>query len=194
MAKNLGVELPENEVRDIVEKWRASRPATVRYWKELEKACRCAVEDPSKVWSYRNVKFAKRGRFLALKLPSGRCLWYANPRIEFKDMTWGEKKSVVAFDGVDSKTRKWGIQYLYGGLLAENITQATARDILVAGMLNAEKANYPIVMHVHDEAVAEVPEGFGSVEEFEKLLCQAPAWAEGLPLKAEGWRGRRYRK
>jgi DNA polymerase len=109
-------------------------------------------------------------------------------------MSWGETKMVIAFDGVNSMTRKWGRQYLYGGLLAENVTQATARDVLVNGMFNVEQAGYPIVMHVHDEAIAEVPEHYGSVSEFEALLCQLPDWASGLPLKAEGWRGKRYKK
>jgi DNA polymerase len=109
-------------------------------------------------------------------------------------MAWGEIKSVVAFDGVNSTTKKWGTQYLYGGLLAENVTQATARDILVNGIFHTEAAGYPTVMHVHDELVAEVPEKFGSVEEFENLMCALPYWAEGLPLKAEGWRGKRYKK
>lgn len=120
---------------------------------------------------------------LALRLPSGRCLWYVNPRITQKEMSWGEKKDVIAFDGVDSVTRKWTTQYLYGGLLAENVTQATARDVLVNGMFAAEGKGYKIVMHVHDEAVSEVPEGFGSVEEFEELLCTARNGRRGCPSK-----------
>ena len=194
MALAYGVSLPEHEVRDIVEKWRDSRPLTVRLWRDLERAAKAAINHPGYVYAYRGIKFTIRGKMLAMKLPSGRCLWYANPRIERKEMSWGEQKEVVAFDGVNSTTRKWGRQYLYGGLLAENVTQATARDILVNGMFAAEEASYPIVMHVHDELIAEVPEGFGSVEEFESLMCRSPEWAAGLPLKAEGWRGKRYKK
>ena len=197
MALGYGVSLPEPEVRDIVEKWRESRPLTTRLWRELERACKAAIDHPGKVFSYRGVKFALRGRngrMLALRLPSGRCLWYVNPRITQKEMPWGEQRMVIAFDGVNSLTRKWTTQYLYGGLLAENVTQATARDVLVNGMFAAEREGYKIVMHGHAEAVSEGPEGFGSVEEFEELLCTAPEWAAGLPLKAEGWRGKRYKK
>lgn len=198
MAVNYGVRLPDDEVKKIVESWREVHPETVRLWRELEFACTQAVTNPGSTFVYRTARFVVRTihgtPFLAMRLPSGRCLWYCRPRMALKTMPWGEQKAVVAFDGVDSKTRKWGIQYLYGGLLAENLTQATARDLLVNGMLNAEKHDYQIVMHVHDEAVAEVKEGRGSVGEFEALLCELPAWAEGLPIKAEGWRGKRYKK
>ena len=197
MALGYGVELPETEVRDIVEKWRNSRPMTVRLWHELDNACKAAISNPGHVYSYRGIKFVIRGRYnrmLAVMLPSGRCLWYVDPRLAQEKMAWGEEKTVIHFDGVNSATRKWGTQKLYGGLLAENVTQAVARDVLVNGMFTAEAAGYPIVLHVHDEAVSEVPEGFGSVEEYENLLCAVPQWAAGLPLKAEGWRGKRYRK
>lgn len=198
MAVNYGVRLPDDEVKKIVESWREVHPETVRLWRELEFACTQAVTNPGSTFVYRTARFVVRTihgtPFLAMRLPSGRCLWYCRPRMAPKTMPWGEQKAVVAFDGVDSKTRKWSIQYLYGGLLAENLTQATARDLLVNGMLNAEKHDYQIVMHVHDEAVAEVKEGRGSVGEFETLLCELPAWADGLPIKAEGWRGKRYKK
>lgn len=197
MAAGYGVRVPDKEVDEIVAKWRDSRPLTTRLWRELERACLMAVQNPGRVFAYRGIKFAvrgKNGRMLAMRLPSGRNLWYVNPRTAAKTMPWGGTKDVIAFDGVDSLSRKWCTQYLYGGLLAENATQATARDLLVAGMFNVEAAGYKVVMHIHDEMVSEVPEGFGSVEEFERLMCAAPAWAEGLPLKAEGWRGKRYKK
>ena len=198
MATNYGVKLPEAEVRGIVKAWRESRPETVRMWAEMERACTLAVQKPGNTFVYRSARFVVRTvhntPFLAMRLPSGRCLWYCRPRMEYKSMPWGEQKLVVAYDGVDSMTRKFGTQYLYGGLLTENLTQATARDLLVHGMLNAESRGYSVVMHVHDEAVVEVPEGRGDVEEFENLLCELPSWAEGLPLKAEGWRGKRYKK
>lgn len=96
--------------------------------------------------------------------------------------------------GVNSVTKKWERFSLYGGLLAENDTQAIARDLLVNGMLKAEAAGYPVIAHVYDEIITEVPKGFGDVAEFERLICELPDWAAGLPLSASGWRAKRYKK
>jgi DNA polymerase len=194
MASGYGVNVPDSEAKDIIKKWRESRPATVRLWSELERACLCAIYKPNTVYSYRRVSFIVKNKILCIKLPSGRILRYINPRVMPREKKWGEVKDTIVYDGVNSTTRKWDTLELYGGLLAENITQATARDVLVAGIQNAEKVGYKIVLHVHDEAMAEVDKNFGSVEEFERLLCTMPSWADGLPLKAEGWRGERYRK
>lgn len=100
--------------------------------------------------------------------------------------------------GVDSVTKKWSRSHLYGGLLAENWTQFVARELLVNGMRKAEGAGYPVIAHVYDEVICEVPHGFGDLAIFEKLICEMPEWAKAgplpLPLTAGGWRGKRFRK
>ncbi len=106
----------------------------------------------------------------------------------------GDTSPSVTVLGVDKSGRKMRRDQLYGGLLAQNATQAIARDILVNGMLKAEEAGYPIIGHVYDEMFAEVPSGTGDVKAFEKLICEAPEWAAGLPLQADGWQAKRYRK
>lgn len=82
----------------------------------------------------------------------------------------------------------------YGGSLVENITQAVCRDLLAEAMLRLEAAGYPIIMHCHDEAVAELPEGVGDPHEFCRIMAEAPLWAAGFPIAAEGFASRRYRK
>ena len=105
-----------------------------------------------------------------------------------------QAKSAVTALGVNSVTKKWERFALYGGLAFENIVQAIARDLLANGIKKAEAAGYPVIAHVHDEIITEVPRGFGDVKEFEALICELPDWAAGLPLTASGWRGKRYRK
>lgn len=105
-----------------------------------------------------------------------------------------QAKSAVTALGVNSVTKKWERFALYGGLAFENIVQAIARDLLANGIKKAEAAGYPVIAHVHDEIITEVPRGFGDVAEFEALICELPDWAAGLPLTASGWRGKRYRK
>lgn len=106
----------------------------------------------------------------------------------------GRTSDKVTVLGVDSQTKKWRRYGLYGGLLAENNTQAIARDILVNGMFKAEAASYPIIATVYDEIIAERPRGEADIAAFERTICELPAWADGLPLTAGGWVGKRYRK
>lgn len=106
----------------------------------------------------------------------------------------GGSKDVVVFMGVDSTTKQWVLQALYGGLQAENNTQAVAADILRHGIRSLETHDYPVSLHCHDEANAELPAGTGDPDEMERIMCLAPAWAKGLPIVAEGWIAGRYRK
>lgn len=194
MGLTYGVRVEDREAQGIVTRWREARPLTTRLWKEIERCCMLAVAHPGKVLRYLSLAFKVSGGMLAMRLPSGRVLWYARPRIEDRLKCWGDTLPTVVYDGVNPETRKWEDLELYGGLLTENAVQAISRDLLVSGMFAVEHGGYKVVFHVHDELVSEVPEGFGSVEEFENLMCTLPSWAAGLPIKAEGWRGRRYKK
>jgi DNA polymerase len=174
--------------------WREKHPATKALWKGLEEAAFDATLRPGTVFSYRQISYVVKRGFLWCRLPSGRCLAYGSPRIQERATPWGERKAVVTCLGVDSVTKRWVRFALYGGLAVENAVQAAARDCMRDGMLACEAAGYPIVLTVHDEAVAEVDEGFGSLEEFERLLAHKLPWAEGLPVVATGYEAHRYRK
>ncbi len=184
----------ERILEQIVRPWREAHPRTVQFWGGLETACVSAVREPGKVCFCRAVGFRVQNRFLMCRLPSGRLLYYYDPKIEPSVTSWGETKDSVTYMTVDGMTKKWIRANTYGGKLAENVTQAICRDLMAEAMLRVEKAGYEIVLTVHDELVCEVPEGFGSVEELEKLMCIVPPWAAGFPVKAEGWRGKRYKK
>jgi DNA polymerase len=143
----------------------------------------------------RNLRAVVAGKYLYIVLPSGRPLVYPAPRIVMAPPPWGgPDMPQIEYSAVNQKTSRWGRERTYGGKLVENIVQAVARDLMAGAMLRAEQRGYPPVLSVHDEVVAEVPEGFGSVKEFEQIMCELPAWAEGCPVAAEGWRGKRYRK
>lgn len=95
---------------------------------------------------------------------------------------------------LNSQTRRWERVRSYGGLLVENIVQATARDFLAESMLRVESKGYPIIASVHDEIVCEVEVGKGSLQEFENLMKQSPIWGKGCPIEVEGFETERYRK
>ena len=195
MAKAYGVEIDKEKAEEIKTAWRNANPNIVRFWRVLENAAIEAVLKPgAMVPMGPYLFFRKAGSFLWCRLPSGRTLCYPYPRVIDKPVPWGGTKPAITFKGVDTYTKKWFDQDTYGGKLAENVTQAVARDLLGDAMVRSENAGIPIVMHIHDELVVEVPDGTGDLEAFEKLMAETPSWAGGLPVQAEGWIGKRYRK
>lgn len=190
MAEGYGVDIPDELAETVKHDWRHANRNVVAYWYAVERAAVDAVNNPGEVFRCRSIAFKRSGDFLMLRLPSQRLLRYYRP--ELREGKFGREQ--VCFEGRDSVTGKWRRQFTYGGKLVENITQATARDIMVGGMFAVARAGYDIVLTVHDELIAEADEGFGTAEEVERLMCDAPDWARGLPLRAEGFEAKRYRK
>jgi DNA polymerase len=182
----------DQEVETFKTEWRAAHPAIKRFWHDIDRAAWTAVRERGRVVRCDRVSFKCAGAFLFLKLPSGRKLAYPQPRIKAVD----EHNQVVVFadNGAGQFQDCRHGDGAYGGLWTENVVSGIARDLLAEAMLRIEAAGYPIVLHVHDEIVAEVPIGFGSTEEFTRLMTRKPAWALELPIAAGAWSGPRYRK
>jgi DNA polymerase len=182
----------DQKVEQFKVEWRAAHPAIKKFWYGVDVAAWKAVRDRGQIVRCGRLAFLCRGTFLLLRLPSGRKLAYPYPRIEIEDL---EHQVVVTKDNSAGQWRdcRHG-NGLYGGLLTENVVQAISRDLLAEAMLRIEAGGYPIVLHVHDEVIAEVPEGFGSAKQFTRLMTRVPAWAEGLPIAARAWTGQRFCK
>lgn len=200
-CEQAGVKLSDDEALGAIRSYREKYRLVVSMWYAIERAAANAVRTPGTphfcagnrvVW----VKNPKSD-FLVCRLPSGRHLRYYKPYLKCVETPRGEKEE-IRFLSVG----KGGAMFpekTYGGKLTENIVQAIARDLLVGGMLNSEAAGYPTILTVHDEGVAEVDDvdlmtGSKSHEEFMRLMCHLPPWAEGLPVSAEGFQSKRYRK
>lgn len=203
--------LTEQEIKDGILAWRAASPAIVEFWGGQERRTHIgrmpemygvegmfvsAVLNPGRTYTFRGFEFTMRDDALYLKLLSGRYLTYHRPRLRPNLERGGLS---ISYEGWNTNPKNgapgWIRMDTWGGRLTENIVQAVARDIQRHGIVNLMRIGYHIVLHVYDEDIAEVPEGFGSVEEFERVMSAMPAWAAGWPIKAQGgWRAKRYSK
>ena len=193
-ALTYGVTLDEERSRFLIDTYRAQYPKVQQMWWDCGDALINAVKAPGAVIEVNKVSITCRNDYLWMKLPSNRVIAWYQPRVGMQDTPWGSKRLGVTVMGVNQVTRKFERQKLIGSSAFQSAVQGTARDLLVHGMANVERAGYPPVLSVHDEVLALVPEGFGSEEEFGNLLCTPPAWASDLPLAYEAWRGIRFRK
>lgn len=199
------IELTREEAFDAVAAYRESNPEIVTNWYALDDAAKAALRRPGTSFPVADgrVVYKRANGHLWCRLPSGRTLCYPYAAIQtlektFKDKEGNEYKRTVdqiAYMGVDSLTKQWTVQYAYGGLLCENIVQGIAADMLRVALRRCHDAGFGVVMHTHDEVVAEVPaRGERTLAEFQKLLVDVPDFLKGCPIKASGFETTRYRK
>ena len=178
--KAMGARMPEEEMQPLVDAWRAANPSIVAFWSAMDRAARRVIQRQETVHVGKVTLYWQDDKMF-IRLPSGRNLCYQSPHFtenRFGSDDIGYYAPNAAGQMVEQET--------FGGKLAENATQAIARDILAHAMLNLENAGYPIVFHVHDEAIMEVPVGKGSLEEACRIMAIPPDWAKDLPLRADG--------
>ena len=178
------VEVDERLAELTVQKYRATYRKVTKHWSDMEKVAKLTINSKQPT-TCGKVKFLTKKDFLVMVLPSGRPITYYKPRIS--------ALGKIEFMGVNATTKQFCYQSIWGGTLVENEVQAISRDLLVNGMFKAENIGYSVVMHVHDEIVAEVSSEKAYLN-FDNVISQLPNWGTGIPLEAEGFVSRRYRK
>jgi DNA polymerase len=195
-ALNMG--LTEEELPGIVSRWRDVNSKIRELWYTMEQAALSVIIDGGSM-TVRGLRLAREYDPLygtvcfTITLPSGRKLYYVNPRVG--ENRWGSQS--ILYDGMDQKTKRWGPVETYGGKLTENCVQAIARDCLATAVDRLEAAGMPVVFHVHDEVVINI-EPFSDQDSMLKTVTSIMAnpmpWALDLPLAADGWVGQFFTK
>ena len=208
-----GQYLSKDEIKTAILNWRKASPNIVEFWggqqrnwnKEyygVEGSAILAVLSPGKEFNYKQIGYIVKNDILYCRLPSGRNLVYHRPRLTASSRPHREGTYELSFESWNTNPKygptAWLRMSTYGGKLAENIVQAVARDILANAIINLESLNLPVVLHVHDEIVCEIPESIvtdTTIDFFEKILMSPLDWAKNWPIKASGgWINKRYGK
>jgi len=176
MGRVYGVHLPESDAKRMVDAWRRANPWSVPYWQNLEEAYTRAMRNKGHEFSVGRVTYMYDGQHLWYALPSGRVLCYPFAKLEPDGVTYAKAAWKPAADA-----KEWPRARLWKGLACENITQATANDLLRHSLRQLDD----VVLHVHDEIVLETDRPEEMAEQLERVMCTPPIWAEGLPLSAE---------
>lgn len=187
--------LTEDELPDIVQRWRTASPNIVKFWCACEAAALSVMENARPVTINQGITFAREMSssgldFLTIRLPSGRKIFYPGPYVKVNQLG----KNALHFR--TQVGNKWASTSTYGGKLVENITQAVARDCLAVALRNLYKlGGFNILMHIHDEIVSEVPEEWKNALDVAIVaMCRPISWAPGLLLNAAGFTGNYYMK
>lgn len=197
--------MEEEEIKRSILSWREASPKIVEMWGGyrngvyfgIEGAAIQAVLFPGNIFEYRGITYLMQRNILYCQLLSGRYMIYHNPQLNPSERRFDTLS--LSYEGWNTNPKNGKVGWIrmntYGGKLVENIVQATARDILAYAIVQLERNKYPVVLHVHDEIVCEVPQKYGSIDELEAIMSTMPIWAKDWPVRAKGgWRAKRYSK
>lgn len=201
MARAYGVTMDEKMAEMLKNAWRETNPWARRFWDALEIAAFCAVEHPEQVFHAGRVSYFMSQSVLWCLLPSGNLLAYPFPRIERSEGRWGPQIGVTAIKGSfhpKKDSNYWPRMKLWGGIQAENVTQATATGcgVLRWTLRQLDRAGWPLIGHTHDEPLMEVytDEVNDAKAALKHTMTTGPSWAAGLPLLADIEAGAVYGK
>jgi DNA polymerase bacteriophage-type len=193
MAKNFGLKIPTAQAEEIKHAWRAAHPHIEHFWWRLDDAAReCLIQSPGATFNVGKLQFKRSEHAMRLRLPSGRSLIYWYPSLKEAETPWGELRIQPHYYGQDAVTRQWVEFKAYGGLLAENVTQATARDLLADALVRLDAAGLNPVLTIHDEVICETEAA--NARAVTDILLTLPAWADGLPVAVDTTAAIRYMK
>lgn len=197
VKEQTGLIIPLSLAQSVVTTYRTSfAPKVVKLWYALQDAAIKAVWDGTPQEAY-GITYMLEDNWLIAILPSGKKLYYWNPKRVMRAVPWDETDIRRGFTYQSMKSGKWLTVNAYGGLLTENVVQAIARDLMADRMFAIEfELGFPIILTVHDEVVTEPDEAKADKKAMEQVMSEAPPWAEAMqiPVQAEGWVGDRYRK
>lgn len=192
-ALNMG--LSEEELPDIVSRWREANRRIRDLWYAMENAAVRVISEGGSVgvgcvMLSREFDNSTGTNCMTILLPSGRKLYYINPQLGVNQ--WD--KPSISYMGMEQSTKRWGTVETYGGKLVENVVQAIARDCLACAIERLERAGYPVVFHIHDEVVIDIPADRADLDAVVQIMRAPIPWAADLPLNADGWTGLFFRK
>jgi DNA polymerase len=174
------------EAERLVGIYRKKHEGIGRAWKSFGKKAMLAVRNKGRVFDTNRCKLVCDGRFLRLKLPSGRVIsWYA-PKVEPVKAPWGDMIDSITYIGKPKQGTKWVRQQLIGSSIFQSVVQATARDLLVNAIIELEKFGAMPILTIHDQVICEVDEDWDDVGEFKRIMTTPPEWGKDIPLAVEG--------
>jgi len=196
-AEGMGVSLTEAQAKNAVDNYRASYAKVKNLWALCEAAAIDAVQNPGTAFAAgQKIKMKSVKQVLWMQLPSGRLICWQRPELSLLITPWNQEKLGVTVHSQNTFTRQWTRNQLIGSSIFQSAVQGTARDFLTDATLNIMKAGYQVINLIHDEflLLADEANAEQTLEDLLSLVTKPPAWAPDMPLAAEGWISKRYRK